>query len=82
MDSYHKVSLKGKIVRVGLILISALLVTYLLPREKRFGFDFKLNKPWTHQQVIAMPLCRRNATVWKGFSNLITTKMCRWGKRR
>ena len=53
MDSYHKVSLKGKIVRVGLILISALLVTYLLPREKRFGFDFKLNKPWTHQQVIA-----------------------------
>ena len=47
MDSYHKVSLKGKIVRVGLILISALLVTYLLPREKRFGFDFKLNKPWT-----------------------------------
>ncbi len=50
MDSYHKVSLKGKIVRVGLILISALLVTYLLPREKRFGFDFKLNKPWTHSR--------------------------------
>ena len=53
MDSYHKVSLQGKILRVGLILASVLLVTYLLPREKRFGFDFKLNKPWTHQQVIA-----------------------------
>ena len=53
MDSYHKVSLQGKILRVGLILASVLLVTYLLPREKRFGFDFKLNKPWTHRQVIA-----------------------------
>lgn len=53
MDGFQKLSFKSKALRVGLILACALLVAYLLPREKRFGFDFKLNKPWVHQRLIA-----------------------------
>lgn len=53
MEGSKKVTFNGKVLRVGLILACVMVVAYLMPREKRFGFDFKLNKPWTHQQLIA-----------------------------
>lgn len=53
MDNSPKMPLRGRLLRAGLILASVLLITWLLPREKRMGFDYKLNKPWTHQPLIA-----------------------------
>jgi cyclic-di-AMP phosphodiesterase PgpH len=53
MDNYKAVTFKGQVLRICLIAACVLLVVYMLPREKRFGFDFKVNKPWTHQQLIA-----------------------------
>lgn len=53
MENSKKVTFKGKALRVGLILACVMAVAYLMPREKGFSFDFKPNKPWTHQQLIA-----------------------------
>lgn len=45
--------MKDHVLRIGMLLAAVVIVTFFLPREKNFGFDFKLNKPWTHQQLIA-----------------------------
>lgn len=53
MNNTRKISLRGAALRVGLIAACVMLVTWMLPREKRSGFDVKVNKPWIHRQLIA-----------------------------
>lgn len=50
---FNHFTFKDYLLRVGMLLAAVAIVTFFLPREKNFGFDFKLNKPWTHQQLIA-----------------------------
>lgn len=49
----RRFSVRDILIRVALILVCVVAVALLLPREKRFGYDFKVGKPWTHAQVIA-----------------------------
>jgi len=36
-----------------LLVISALLIIYLLPKENQFSFDYKLGMPWQHEDLYA-----------------------------
>ena len=49
----NHLALKDYVLRIIMLLAAIAAVTFFLPREKDFGFDFKLNKPWTHKQLIA-----------------------------
>lgn len=49
----RRLTIKDYALRIGMLLAAIVIVTISLPREKNFGFDFKLNKPWVHQQLIA-----------------------------
>lgn len=44
---------KGYALHAAMLLAAVLTVTFFLPREKNFGFSFRLNKPWVHKQLIA-----------------------------
>ena len=52
-DNHRKYGTRDILTRALLIVACVVVVTLLLPREKRFGYDFKAGKPWTHPQIIA-----------------------------
>ena len=52
-DNHRKYGTRDILTRALLIVACVVVVTLLLPREKRFGYDFKAGKPWTHAQIIA-----------------------------
>lgn len=45
---------KKNIAAIFIIVLSAVfLLMYFLPREKKFGFEYEVNRPWRYSQLIA-----------------------------
>ncbi len=57
---------KDYTVRGAVIVVSILLIVYFLPREKRFGYEYELNRPWKYGQLIAsydFPIAKTDAEI-------------------
>lgn len=57
---------KKSLIRLGLLLASVAVITFMLPRSDRQSLQYELNQPWKYQLLTApfdMPLMRDSATV-------------------
>ena len=53
-DANALLKLRGKgLLRAFLLLLTALLITALLPDQKHFNYQYELNRPWLHRDLIA-----------------------------
>ncbi len=43
-----------KSIKYGLFFISAIILVLIFPKELKFKYDYKKNKPWMHQDLIAL----------------------------
>ncbi len=44
---------KTHLFRTGLFIISVMLIVYVLPRERKFRYEFQEAKPWMHEDLYA-----------------------------
>lgn len=53
-DANALLKLRGKaLLRAFLLLVAAFLITALLPDQKYFNYQYELNRPWLHHDLIA-----------------------------
>lgn len=53
MENSRKLSIKSRLLRIGLVAACIALVALLLPREHKLSYELNLNKPWIYGQIIA-----------------------------
>ena len=56
----------GIAYRISIALVAIAIVTYFLPREQNYAYQFELNQPWRYGQLIAsfdFPIYKDDATV-------------------
>lgn len=64
------------ILRVALVLISAILIVSFFPREGDFSYDFSVGKPWRYGQIIAdydFPIYKSENTIKAELDSVLKT---------